>query len=216
MTNPWFKFYGGEYLSDTKMLQLNACERSCWITLLCLASQSENGDIKFLSESQLLVMSGVTDQNIGMLNKFEELDMIRVCNGVVTVINWEKRQYSEGYSRVKNFRKRKSNTEDNDRREEKREEENRDSTPAQIAISFFEGKEPYKQLLTSFSEHNTPALIEKEFQKFILYWTEPTKSGKKQRWETQQTFEVKRRLVTWLGNVKQFNKVEINKGRGLA
>lgn len=124
MANQWFKFYGGEYLSDPKMLQLNAVERSCWLTLLCLASQSEVGEIKFLSESQLFVLSGVHDSNISVLKKFEELDMIKICNGVVTLINWEKRQYSEGYSRVKNFRKRKSNGEDNDRREENRREEN--------------------------------------------------------------------------------------------
>lgn len=126
MANQWFKFYGGEYLSDPKIVQLNAHERSCWITLLCLASQSEKGEIKFLSEKQLLVMSGVTENaSNDVLHKFEQLDMIRISNGIVTIINWEKRQYSEGYSRVKRFRERQSNTKANDRIEENRREENR-------------------------------------------------------------------------------------------
>lgn len=129
MANQWFKFYGGEYLSDPKMLQLNASERSCWVTLLCLASQSENGEIKFFSEAQLLALSGVTDNTSNVLKKFEELEMIRFCNGIVTVINWQKRQYSEGYSRVQQFRKRKSNTKDNDRIEENRIEEKREDLP---------------------------------------------------------------------------------------
>jgi hypothetical protein len=120
MANQWFKFYGGEYLSDPKMLQLNASERSCWVTLLCLASQSENGEIKFFSEAQLFALSGVYDHPTGIMQKFEDLQMLRFCNGIVTLLNWEKRQYSEGYSRVRKFRKRVCNAKDNDRREENR------------------------------------------------------------------------------------------------
>lgn len=115
MANPWFKFYGSEYLSDPKILQLDPDERSCWVTILCLASQSD-GSIRFLSEAQLLAMSGITKQRENVLKKFEQLDMILICNGTVTVKNWEKRQYSEGYSRVKKFRERKSNAKDNDRK----------------------------------------------------------------------------------------------------
>ena len=39
-----------------------------------------------------------------------------------------------------------------------------------------------------------------EMGKFWEYWTEPTKNGKKQFWETKPTFEVKRRFVTWMNN----------------
>lgn len=124
MANQWFKFYGGEYLSDTKILQLDAEERSCWVTLMCLASQSETGEIKFLCEDQLLAMSGVKSAKNGILKKFEDLHMIRFCNGNVTLINWEKRQYSEGYSRVKKFRDKKCNAKANDRIEENRIEKN--------------------------------------------------------------------------------------------
>ncbi len=38
----------------------------------------------------------------------------------------------------------------------------------------------------------------RQIKMFVAYWTEPTKSGKKQRWETEKTFEIKRRLATWL------------------
>lgn len=44
-----------------------------------------------------------------------------------------------------------------------------------------------------------------EVRKFYLYWTEPTKSGKKQLWETKATFEVKRRLYTWLARAGKYN-----------
>ncbi len=135
MANQWFKFYGGEYLSDPKILQLTAQERSCWVTLLCLANQSENGVVKFLSEKQLLALSGITEPLHNILEKFKDLEMIRICNGVVTIKNWEKRQMSESYSRVKNFRKRQSNANDNDRREEKRIEENKKEIELPIWIN---------------------------------------------------------------------------------
>lgn len=48
--------------------------------------------------------------------------------------------------------------------------------------------------------------IKSEMIKFISYWTELTGSGRKQRWETQKTFEVNRRLATWFSNFGQFNK----------
>lgn len=145
MANQWFKFYGGEYLSDTKMLQLDAIERSCWVTLMCLASQSETGEVKFLSEEQLQVLAGVKEPKQGILQKFENLKMIQICNGNVTLINWEKRQYSEGYSRVKQFRKRKSNTKDNDRIEENRIEKNKKELPDWLDRETWEKWEKYRK-----------------------------------------------------------------------
>jgi len=40
---------------------------------------------------------------------------------------------------------------------------------------------------------------------FISYWTEPNRSKTKLRYELQKTFEVKRRLNTWVDNNKKFN-----------
>lgn len=113
MSSQWFKFYGGEFLSDPKMLQLNGNERSCWVTLMALASQTKDGVIRFLSEAQLLGLSGVTEP-ISVLKKFEDLNMITICNGNVTVVNWDKRQYSESINRVREYRlKQKCNDESN-------------------------------------------------------------------------------------------------------
>lgn len=41
-----------------------------------------------------------------------------------------------------------------------------------------------------------------ELKKFITYWTEPNGSGTKARWQLHKTFEVRRRLATWLSNKK--------------
>jgi len=72
-------------------------------------------------------------------------------------------------------------------------------TPAQIAKSYF--KEwidwPIHKRLIEINWN-----IIEELKKFDNYWTELNKSWTKQRWEQQKTFEVQRRLATWLWNKK--------------
>jgi hypothetical protein len=120
MANPWFKFYGGEYLSDPKILSLSPCERSCWLTLLCFAGLS-NGTIKYVTEERLMIQAGLDtasdewDRTVGVINKFVKLEMIELDNGFIVIKNWKKRQESNltGYERVKRYRE-KQNTVIND------------------------------------------------------------------------------------------------------
>ncbi len=79
-------------------------------------------------------------------------------------------------------------------------------TPQKVSEDFFNSGQIYQELLTEFSEGRDQSLIEKEFQKFILYWTEPNKSGTKVRWQQQNTFEVRRRLYTWLSKASLFSQ----------
>lgn len=46
----------------------------------------------------------------------------------------------------------------------------------------------------------------KELNSFKGYWTELDKNGKKQRWEDEKHFQLKRRLTTWFHNAEKFNK----------
>jgi len=77
-------------------------------------------------------------------------------------------------------------------------------TPSAQAKDFFDGNTD--KIFNEFKEKLPlkEELLKKEFQKFIIYWTERNKSGTKQRWQQQPTFEVKRRLATWLGNLKDY------------
>ncbi len=158
MANPWFKFYGTEYLGDRKIRKLTGDERSCWITLLALASsESKDGKIKNLVENDLLEMSGVT-QKISVLDKLQDLGMILVSNGIVTVTNWEKRQYSESLNRVRAFRKRDSNdtvTTYKNRIDKKREDKNTYGEFKKVFLS----SEEYSKLVSKIGEKNTLVLI---------------------------------------------------------
>ncbi len=66
-------------------------------------------------------------------------------------------------------------------------------SPAQKARDFFK----------KIESENLDASDERK--KFYNYWTEKNKSGTKERWELEKTFDVERRFATWLRNASQFN-----------
>jgi hypothetical protein len=239
MANQWFKFYGGEYLTDPKVRSFTACERQCWTVLLCHASISDcPGIIKHLTEKQLMIDAGVDPfkpewkETEGVLQKFTSIEnhMIQIDdNGMITILNWNKKQEKSltPYERIKRHRMRNDNgmithdnndnADDNARREEKRIDKKREGdTPSDQNNDFFLRGKSYAELLDIFSKDKNRQHIEKEFQKFTLYWTEPNKSGSKVKWEQQSTFDVKRRLFTWLNRSFETKKPSINTGRGLA
>jgi hypothetical protein len=118
--NQWFKFYGGEYLSDPKIASLSPQERSCWLTLLCLASiSSKPGTVEYLTTDALLQKSGITwdpyhpeewDNAQTVLDKFVRMKMITKSDeGVMEMLNWQKRQEMTALTnaeRQANYRKR--------------------------------------------------------------------------------------------------------------
>jgi hypothetical protein len=80
-------------------------------------------------------------------------------------------------------------------------------TPANKAREFFNNPETFNKTIDWLVIKGIPKeSAERELAKFISYWTERNKSGAKQRWELQQTFEVGRRLATWFSRIKEFNQ----------
>lgn len=184
MANQWFKFYGGEYLSDPKIGRLSPAERSCWITLLSMASMSDEGIIKYLDTDDLLEKSGIRHnpynegdwekcQNV--LVKFSQMKMISVDDkeSMIRVINWEKRQEHNltVAERVAKSREKKKCNENvtidvtNVTSEENRVEENRiDNIDTKSIYGEFENvklkPEEHQKLIESLGEKNTNILIE--------------------------------------------------------
>lgn len=79
-------------------------------------------------------------------------------------------------------------------------------TPKEITQKFFqmvtnkdkEYEEFIEKMVTSTGM--AEKIIKDEIKKFSEYWTELNSTGKKQRWEKEKVFEIKRRLTTWLNN----------------
>lgn len=79
--------------------------------------------------------------------------------------------------------------------------------PKDIAKRFFEDELNQSEAITALVEKGmSPEQARSEMLKFISYWTEPERSGKRQRWEREPTFEIGRRLATWFSRVKTQNK----------
>lgn len=218
----WFKFYGGEYLYDPKIMSLNTAERSCWITLLCYASVAEiPGEIKHLTEERILIAAGIDttdelwDETKGVLKKLQKLEMILVNdNGMITVINFRKRQDTAltSYERVKKFREKNEmkrnetvdNANDNARVEEKRVEQSRreEKRREKALPNFFTDLELQKQQIKRITSKGfNQEMVTLEIAKFISYWTESSLNGK-QRWQAEKFFEVPKRLNTWFSRIK--------------
>jgi hypothetical protein len=66
----------------------------------------------------------------------------------------------------------------------------------------------FEEIIVKISEHYKidQNVLRVELNKFKSYWVEKNKSGRKMKWELQQTFELRRRIATWLNNAIKFNK----------
>ncbi len=75
----------------------------------------------------------------------------------------------------------------------------REITPRQQAIDYFTKDGEKDKVLEEFilKGYKKDFLLT-EMKKFISYWTEMNATGRKQKWELQKTFEVKKRLIYWL------------------
>lgn len=78
-------------------------------------------------------------------------------------------------------------------------------TPGEIAKGFFAGDpEICAPLAQKLTDAGVPAdTVTRELLKFHRYWTEPTRNGKRTKWELQPTFDVRGRLGTWFRNIAE-------------
>lgn len=112
----WFKFYGQDWLTDTKVQSMTLEDKICYITLLCLASNGD-GVVENCQEDVLIRLSGIefdptSDDSPytkaqGCLERYERNGMVtRERNGRVTVCNYKRRQDSNlsNAERQRNYR----------------------------------------------------------------------------------------------------------------
>lgn len=95
--------------------------------------------------------------------------------------------------------------------------EPRRETPGDFAKRFFgRDEEAVGEIIQELTQKTSAPedVLTQEIQKFMLYWTEPNKSGTKERWQTEKTFEVRRRLFTWLSRAGKINQSSARAGAG--
>ena len=81
------------------------------------------------------------------------------------------------------------------------------ATPSETAKNFYSKGWVFDEVVDQLLKAGMPRpIIENQLAAFVSYWTEPNASGKKQRWQLEKTFDVKRRLGTWLRNTSRFSR----------
>lgn len=89
-------------------------------------------------------------------------------------------------------------------------------TPGSFARRFFTGEAAaIEEIMQAFKAVPDPYAVGQELRKFTLYWTEKNKSGTKEKWELQQTFDVKRRFYTWLNRASSTSNNMKRAGAGI-
>lgn len=84
-------------------------------------------------------------------------------------------------------------------------------TPRDLAVKFFEMVEiqgtDFQNFVKKLADKGIPAETARvELIKFHSYWTELNSTGKQQRWQKEKTFEVQKRLNTWLSRAGKWSK----------
>lgn len=92
-------------------------------------------------------------------------------------------------------------------------EEEKSSSPSQVAKKFFNDVDEQERIIDLLEARGyNRTIVVREVVKFVSYWTEKNKSGSKERYEMEKTFEVGKRLATWFMRVKEFSG-QANKGK---
>lgn len=156
--------------------------------------------------------TGVKSKTVArILNLFRDEEMIEKqgsnhCS-LITIKNWtlyqpDEEQFEEQTrsSRVTSEELPRTNKEEKTKEQEETIVVGSQSepTPAQYNRDFFSGGSAYQKERDFFLQKVPQEVLDRELQKFVLYWTEPNKSGTKTAWEGKTTFDVHRRLFTWL------------------
>lgn len=189
----WFYIVSRVNYSDTKDWKRG----SCFVTydeirLSCHVSRDQIAHcVQWLKATQMLATQKATrGMHVSVLNYALYQDQANYESNTESIKGALNKQ-----------RKRYTRVEENNktRKEEPTITSEAGATPKQEATEFFESESVREETIREAIEGGIASedFIRAQVRQFTLYWTEPTPDGKRQKWQKQETFEVKRRLVTW-------------------
>ena len=220
MNNGWIKLYrkfkNWEWYKDIKtkhlflhlLLSANHKDKK-WQGIMVKRGQLITGLFSLSKQTGLSIQEIRT--SLKKLKKTKELTS-KATNkfSVITLINWEEYQKidEQATSKTTNEQQtsnKRATTNKNIKNVKKRE--GNIISPSQLMKNFLISinNKTYSSFLKKIlnikvSEKN------KEIERFASYWSELNKSGTKQKWELEKTFELKRRLQTWFKFKEKWEK----------
>ena len=144
-----------------------------------------------------------TKHGMKILRDYRMIDTTKQLGGVlITVLNYDKFQAPENYETTSEttneptilYRHTDHTLPDNNKNEKELKNEKNGilivgatPTPSQEAKEFFEDEEKQKACVDMLVARGAPEDIAKnELRKFVSHWTEPTPTGKRQRWQMEK------------------------------
>ena len=216
------------YYKDSEVVHI-------WLHLLLSVNHKPNefifnGETRIIETGQMITgrksiaeATGINehkvDRSLELLERMGQIKQLKTTkNRLIIILNWEKYQTSEQQvsNKLATSEKQVStninvNNINNDN--------NVIDTPAQSSKSFFykvgEGGKTLIEFIEELHQRTgvPSAVLSQEVKKFHSYWTELDSTGKRQRWQKQETFEVQKRFGTWLRNAGKFNGASAPKGK---
>ena len=119
--NIWLRLYT-EITRDRKVRRLSPVYRWIWITILCIAKESPEQGRLMLSKQIPVTIDDIADESNTStddvekaVEQFKEQFMIEELDGVLNIINWDKRQFvsDNATERWKKWKDTKTNTDTN-------------------------------------------------------------------------------------------------------
>lgn len=211
-----------------------------WTTLLLMANHGAkefiwNKKVQVCEAGQILtgrtalaLQTGISASTIeDILNFLETQQQIRQQKTtkfrLITIVKWKDYQLTQQEIRQQTDNKATTEQQQTDTNKNEKNYKNEKNssevgavapTPSQIADKFFTDDNQQEAMIGYLvSKGSEEGKTRAEMNKFIDYWTEPNATGKKARWQMEKTFDVKRRLIRWFGNSKEFNPSRNSSGK---
>ena len=136
----------------------------------------------------------------------ENDNMIETHNEIVTtrlkVCNYDSYQQNENAFKTETKRKQNGIETEEDPIEEKEKNKNKNKNRDAAKAATIKRVSDFKKSLYPFTIAKGGIYSNDTVKDFFEYWSELNKSETKMRWELQTTFQISKRLVTWLKNEK--------------
>lgn len=220
MKRPSFQLYPKDVLSDRKVAVMNNEQLGGYFKLLCYMWQEEDCSLPNDTE-ELAALSGLDEAELDRVMRCfiphpslgDRISQKRLLAEREKQDTFRKKMSEAGKKGNKkrwSKPKKKVSPSDNqaiasDRSSSPSSNIKKDTlkgvqkTPGEMARSFF-GSEVEQTAMVDHLVKNgmNREVAAFEVREFCDYWTESTKSGKKVKWELRETFDIKKRLATWM------------------
>jgi hypothetical protein len=213
---PYLPLYVQDFLTDEKLNMCSASTQGVYIKIMCLFHKSENYGGILLKQKDKQKSSDILNfalkfakllpfdlQTISSaLNELIDEEVLKIEGNFI----FQKRMindYNLSIERAKSGSKGGKNTQNKyknfalAKNEANTEYENEYKNED---VNIIERESNFKKKLFEFSEYPENTLID-----FFNYWSQHGEKDKKMLFEKQKSFEISKRLITWIKNEHKFN-----------